>query len=181
MDLSGIISIAGMSGLYKVVAQTKSGLIVESIVDKKRIPTYSTQRISALEEISIYTTGEDALLKEVLTKMADKLSFATAPDHKSADKDILDFFSEVMPEFDKARVHISDIRKVINWYNILQKNDLLKKQEDTKEDAEKTKIIMAAEEKAKTYNKPSGRDSIAKPHKAAGARITQTTRKTGTA
>ncbi len=181
MDLSGIISIAGMSGLYKVVAQTKNGLIVESIVDKKRIPTYSTQRISALEEISIYTTGEDALLKDVLAKMAEKLTFGPAPDHKSADQEILHFFSEAMPDFDKDRVHISDIRKVINWYNILQKNDLLKKQADTKEETEKTKVIIAAEEKAKTYSKPSVRDSVAKPHKAAGARITQTTRKTGTA
>src|ERR1035437_1610977 len=171
MDLSGIISITGMSGLYKVVAQTKNGLIVESVVEKKRIPTYSNQRISALEEISIYTTGEDALLKEVLQKMADKLSFGPAADHKSPEPEILKFFAEVIPEFDKESVHISDIRKVINWYNILQKNDLLKKQEATKEDSEKTKVIMAAEEKAKTYSKPSAKDPVSRPHKAAGARI----------
>jgi hypothetical protein len=181
MDLKGIISIAGLSGLYKVVAQTKGGLIVESLVDKKRIPTYANQRVSALDEISIYTSSEDAPLKTVLQKMAEKLNFGPATDHKASEQDILKFFEDVMPEFDKERVHTSDIRKVILWYGILQKNDLLKKQEDPAENEAAAKVRTAAEEKAKTYNKVSSKDSVAKPHKAAGARKTQTTRKTGTA
>ena len=65
MDLSGIISIAGMSGLYKVIAQSKNGLIVESLIDKKRIPAHSTSRISSLEDVSIFSTGDDVSLKEV--------------------------------------------------------------------------------------------------------------------
>ncbi len=182
MDLKGILSIAGMSGLYKVVAQTKGGLIVESLADKKRIPTYANQRVSALEEISIYTSSEDAPLKSVLQKIADKLDYAPAPDHKSNEQEMLKFFEEVMPDFDKVRVHTSDIRKVINWYGILQKNDLLKKQEEPESTDASSKIKTAAEEKAKTYAKASAKDSVAaKPHKVAGARKTQTTRKTGTA
>ena len=66
MDLSGIISIAGMSGLYKVIAQTKSGLVVESLLDKKRVPAYSTSKVSTLEEVSIYSTGYNTLQKEGL-------------------------------------------------------------------------------------------------------------------
>jgi len=181
MDLKGIISIAGMSGLYKVVAQTKGGLIVESLVDKKRIPTYANQRVSALDEISIYTTSEDAPLKTVLLKMAEKLNYGPVIEHKGKEEEILKFFAEIMPEFDKERVHTSDIRKVILWYGILQKNDLLKKQETSDENDPAAKIRTAAEEKAKTYSKASVKDSVAKPHKAAGARKTQTTRKTGTA
>lgn len=183
MDLSGIISIAGMSGLYKAVAQTKNGLIVESLVEKKRVPTYSTQRISALDEISIYTTGDDMPLKDVFQKMADKLNGGPAVDHKATDDELKAFFAGAMPEYDKERVYISDIRKVINWYNILQKNDLLKdnKEAEAAADSDKAKVKIPGEEKAKTYSKPAVKDSVAKPHKAAGAKKTQTTRKTGTA
>lgn len=180
MDLSGIISVAGMSGLYKVVAQTKGGLIVESIIEKKRIPTYSTQRISALEDISIFTTNEDLPLKEIFKKIFDKLAGTEAIDHKESDDKLKSFFSDAVPEYDKERVYISDIRKVINWYNILQKNDLLKENE-TADDTEKTKIKIAAEEKAKTYGKPLVKDSVSKPIKPAAPKKTQTTRKTGTA
>ena len=180
MDLSGIISIAGMSGLYKVVAQTKNGLIVESIAEKKRVPTYSTQRISALEDISIFTTGEDMPLKDILQKISDKLTAGPALDHKAADDELKAFFAEAVPEYDKERVYISDIRKVINWYNILQKNDLLKEKEKT-DDTEKTKVKIAAEEKAKTYSKPVIKDSMSKPIKTAAPKKTQTARKSGAA
>lgn len=182
MDLSGIISIAGMSGLYKVVAQTKNGLIVESIVEKKRVPTYSTQRISALEDISIFTTGEDMPLKDILKKISDKLTGGPAIDHKAADEALKTFFAEAVPEYDKERVYISDIRKVINWYNVLQKNDLLKEKASSDDaDPEKTKVKIAAEEKAKTYSKPVVKDSMSKPLKTAAPKKTQTTRKTGAA
>jgi hypothetical protein len=180
MDLSGIISIAGMSGIYKVVAQTKNGLIVESIAEKKRVPTYSTQRISALEDISIFTTGDDMPLKDVLQKISDKLSGGPALDHKAADEELKTFFASALPEYDKERVYISDIRKVINWYNTLQKGDLLKEKEKT-EDSDKTKINIAAEEKAKTYSKPVVKDNKSRTSKAAPPKKTQTTRKTGTA
>jgi len=72
MDLSGVISIAGMSGLYKVVAQTKNGLIVESLTDKKRVPVYATNKVSTLDDVRIYSTGDDVPLKEVLQKIYDK-------------------------------------------------------------------------------------------------------------
>lgn len=180
MDLSGIISIAGMSGLYKVVAQTKNGLIVESIVEKKRIPTYATHRISALEEVSVFTTGDDIPLKDVFQKIVDKLSGGSALDSKSPDEQLKSFLAEVVPEYDKERVYISDIRKIISWYNILQKNDLLKEKEKT-EDTDKTKIKIAAEEKAKTYSKPMNDGNLSKTPKAAAPKKIQTTRKTGTA
>ncbi len=180
MDLSGIISIAGMSGLYKVVAQTKSGLIVESIVEKKRIPTYATHRISALEEVSVFTTGDDMPLKDVFQKIVDKLAGGPALDSKSPDEQLKSFLGEAVPEYDKERVYISDIRKIINWYNILQKNDLLKEKEKT-EDTDKTKIKIAAEEKAKTYSKPVNDGGLSKAPKAAAPKKIQTTRKTGTA
>jgi hypothetical protein len=128
MDISGVISISGMSGLHKVIAQTKNGVIVESLADKKRFPAYSSSRISSLDDISIYTTGEDLPLKDALKKVFEKEKGGPAPDHKASDAELLKYFESVLPEYDKERVHTSDIRKLINWYNLLQKTDLLTKE-----------------------------------------------------
>jgi len=180
MDLSGVISIGGMSGLYKVVSQAKNGFIVESLIDKKRMPAYSHYKISALQEISVFTTGEDMPLKDVMQKMFDKTSGAPAIDHKSADADLKKYFADTVPEHDSERVHLSDIRKIIMWYNMLQKTDLLTKKEETAEDSEASKIL-ADGEKAKTTQKKL-KDNAVKPVKTAGTKVkTQGVRKTGTA
>jgi hypothetical protein len=128
MDLSGVISISGMSGLHKVIAQTKNGVIVESLADKKRFPAYSSSRISALEDISIYTKGEDLPLRDAMAKIFEKEKGGPAPDHKTGDADLLKYMAVVIPEYDQDRVHTSDVRKLINWYNLLQKTDLLTKE-----------------------------------------------------
>ncbi len=130
MDLSGIIAVAGMSGLYKVVAQTKNGLIVESLTDKKRVPVYATNKVSTLEEVRIYSTGDDVPLKEVLQKIYDKENGGLATDHKSPDADLKKYFKTAFPEYDEDRVYVSDIKKVINWYNTLHKHGLLEKKEE---------------------------------------------------
>jgi hypothetical protein len=154
MDLSGVISISGVAGLHKVIAQTKNGVIVESLADKKRFPAYSTSRISALEDISIYTTGEDLPLKDVLAKVFAKEKGGPAPDPKTSDAELLKYFSTVLPEYDKERVHTSDVRKLINWYNLLQKTDLLTK-EPKADEAEHTEIPKpgAEADKQKTAQK----------------------------
>ena len=152
MDLSGIISIGGMSGLYKVVAQSKNGIIVESLVDKKRIPAYSNYKISALDEISVFSSSEDIPLKDVFMKIAEKENFGLAIEHKSADEDLKKYFLAALPNYDKERVHVSDIRKMIQWYNLLQKCDLVKKEEE-KKDAEASGAVdvkAVLEEKSKT-------------------------------
>ncbi|MEO6902685.1 MAG: DUF5606 domain-containing protein [Bacteroidia bacterium] len=179
MDLTGIISIAGMSGLYKVVAQTKSGLIVESLIDKKRIPAYSTSKVSALEEVSIYSTADDVPLKDVFQKIHDKEKGGAAIDHKVADVELKKYLKTVFPEYDEERVYVSDIKKVINWYNILQKEGLLeKKEEEKKEDKPKVKAAADAKGAAKTKVK----DTKAKPVKTASSKVkTQGVRKTGVA
>lgn len=176
MTISGIISIAGMPGLYKVIAQTKNGFVVESLLDKKRIPAYSHYKISTLEDISIFTTSDNVPLKDVLQKIMDKENGGPSIDHKTEDSKLKKYFDEVFSDYDKERVHISDMRKMINWYNILQKNDLLKASDDSKEEGTK---IKASEEKTKITAK-------AKPKKAnvktsAGSKKTQGVRKTGVA
>ena len=139
MDLSKILSISGKPGLYNMLAQTKNGLVVESMTDGKKFTAFSHERISTLEEISIYTEDEDISLKEVLKFMYEKLNGKAALSHKSSSTELKAFFEEVVPNYDKENVYVSDIKKVINWYNLLQEKDILsfeeEKEEEKKEEA----------------------------------------------
>ena len=180
MNLSGIISISGMSGLYKVIAQSKNGLIVESLADKKRLPAHATNRVSALEDVSIYSTGEDVPLKEVFQKIYDKEKGGQAMDHKSGDAEMKAYFKKAFAEYDEDRVYASDIKKGLMWYNILQKEGLLDAKEEKAEEVKETKPKGKAE--AKSGAKTKVKDTSSKPVKTASAKVkTQGVRKTGTA
>lgn len=119
--LKNILSITGKPGLYKLVSQGNNMLIVESLLDGKRMPTYSRDKIVSLGEISMYTMGDDVPLSEVLTKLGEKEGLkVVAFDPKKADNaQLSNFFGEVLPDYDRDRVYPSDIRKLIQWYNIL--------------------------------------------------------------
>jgi hypothetical protein len=180
MDLSGIISIGGMSGLYKVIAQTKNGLIVESLIDKKRIPAYATHKVSALEDVSIYSAGDDVALKDVFQKIYDKEKGGPCIDHKSPDAEIKKYFKVAFAEYDEDRVYISDIKKVLNWYNTLQKEGLLEKKAEEKNEDDKPKIKVG--ETPTPTVKGKAKDLNAKPVKTASSKVkTQGVRKTGVA
>ncbi len=119
--LKNILAISGKPGLFKLVSRGTNMLIVESLIDGKRIPTYSRDKIVSLAEVSMYTTGEDVSLSEVLNALGKKYNFkAVEMDAKKADNEELRaFFAEVLPTFDRDRVYPSDIRKLITWYNLL--------------------------------------------------------------
>lgn len=154
MDLSGIISISGKPGLFKVVAQSKNNIIVESLLNKKRFPAYSTDRISALEDISIYTYEDDVPLREVFTKIAEKENCGPAPSHKESAKKLASYLEEVLPDYDEDRVYSSDIKKLYQWYNILQKEGLITLEEDKEEDSQsKDKSKQESENKKTTAKK----------------------------
>lgn len=123
--LKGILSISGQPGLYKLVAEAKNNIVVESLDNNKRMPVYSTSKVSALEDIAIFTTKEDLPLKEVFKAISEKENGGAAISPKSSDKDLKSYFQVVVPDFDKERVYASDIKKVLNWYNILQEKNLL--------------------------------------------------------
>lgn len=185
MDLTGIISIAGMSGLYKVIAQTKNGLIVESLADKKRTPVYATHKVSTLEDVRIYSTGDEVPLKDVFQKIYDKEKGALAGvDTKAADAELKKYFKGVFAEYDEDRVYGSDIKKVISWYNILHKEGLLEKKAEEAAEEEKPKEEKAAKVKtteAKTV-KPKAKEAKPKAVKTASAKVkAQGVRKTGVA
>lgn len=142
MDLSGIISISGKPGLAKIVTQSRNGIIVESLIDGKKFPVVGTERISSLEDISIYTYEEDVLLLEVFKKMFEHYKGKEALSHKTDASQLKTTFGEILPNFDEDKVYSSDIKKVFQWYNLLLKGGFLKeekKKEDTKSDSKKTK------------------------------------------
>lgn len=143
--LKGILAISGQSGLFKLVAEAKNNIIVESLDTGKRMPAYSTNKISALEDIAIYTDTADVPLKEVFQIIAEKENFGQAPDHKSNTSQLKSYFAEILPSYDRDRVYVSDIKKVMQWYNILQEKDMLdfseeetEEQKDNEEDGEKS-------------------------------------------
>lgn len=119
--LKDILAITGKPGLYKLVSRGNNMLIVESLVDGKRMPTYARDRIVALSDVSMFTNADDVSLSEVLTSAGKKEEFKpVAMDPKKADnKQLQTWFDEVLPDWDCDRVYPSDIRKLIQWYNIL--------------------------------------------------------------
>jgi hypothetical protein len=134
MDLKKILAISGKPGLYVLVAQTKSGALVESLIDKKRIPAFATDRISSLEEISIFTTDEETPLKEVFKTIYQKENGGACPiDSKTDNNKLKSYFAEVLPDYDAERVYVSDMKKVFNWYNLLQTQGLIDLVEETEE------------------------------------------------
>lgn len=120
--LETILSIAGKPGLYKLVSRAKMNLIVETIDEKKkRMPTFATDRVTSLSDISMFTEGEDVPLYEVLVKVREKEEgkIASLDWRKASAKQLQDYFAEVLPDFDRDRVHNSDIKKLLQWYDIL--------------------------------------------------------------
>ncbi len=134
--LKEILSISGKPGLYKLINNTANAIIVESLLDGKRFPAYSNSKIISLEDISIYTENEDMLLRDVLKRIRDKENGQAIFSHKEATEKIIAYFGEVVPEYDKDRVYVSDMRKIIQWYNLLAEKKMLNF-EDTKEEEEK--------------------------------------------
>jgi len=143
MDLSKVLTVSGKSGLYELVTETKNGFIAETIPAGKRFPVFSHERISALEEISIFRSDdEDIGLGEIFKIMHEKHEGNISIDAKSDNDTLKAYFEEIVPNYDKERVYVSDIKKVLSWYNILTENELLDfseetEEEKTDEDAEK--------------------------------------------
>lgn len=165
MDLTGIISISGRPGLYKVITQGKNSVIVESVVDKRRFPAYATDKISALEDISIYTLESDVPLKEVFTSFYKKYDGKAALSHKEDVINLQEVLFELLPDYDEDRVYPSDIKKLFQWYNLLLKSGNIKLEEPKKEakpKAEKKDTEKKAPAKKAAAKKPAAKKPAAK-------------------
>ncbi len=144
--LKGILSISGQSGLFKLVAESKNNIIVESLDTHKRIPVYSTSKVSALEDIAIYTETSDIPLKDIFKAISDKEDGGSAISHKVSTNELKTYFEEVVPDFDKDRVYVSDIKKVLQWYNSLQEKEMLDFSEPEPEEERETEEPASTEE-----------------------------------
>ncbi|VBB43440.1 conserved hypothetical protein [uncultured Paludibacter sp.] len=161
--LKEILSITGKSGLYKLVSQGKNMLIVESLIDGSRIPAFAKDKAVSLGDIAIFTDTEEVPLGEVLEKIKEKEKGEKCSINPKSDNDILrKYLGEVLPDFDRDRVYPSDIRKLLNWYNILT-------------DAKMTDFVVKEEEQEKTEEKPEGKEEIKEKKKAS---VTSTAKKT---
>lgn len=114
------MAISGKPGLYKLVSQSRNGIIVESLETKKRIPAYASDKVSALEDIAIYSGDEEVHLKEVFKLIAEKYDHKQSITTKASNDEIKAVFAEILPEYDREKVYVSDMKKVFNWYNIIQ-------------------------------------------------------------
>ncbi len=123
--LKDILSISGKGGLYKYISQGRNGIIVESLHDKKRINATAAAKISSLEDISVFTEDGEVSLEELFKRIKDKENSGPAISHKASNDELKKYFAEILPEYDRERVYVSDIKKIINWYNILQGLEML--------------------------------------------------------
>ena len=186
MELKDIVSIGGIGGLHKIVGQRPTGLIVETIdKDAKRFPTNLTQKVSILEDISIYTIDGEASLSEVLLLIHKQDQEEPAPNKKDPEDTIRGYMEKVLPNYDKERVYISDLKKLFHWYHIL-KDELdwksLEPETDEKEESKDEKKTAAKKTSASKSTKAKPKADAkgkAKPKSANVKSKTSTPRKTG--
>ncbi len=123
MSLEKIVAVAGKPGLFEIISQSKGGLIVASLIDKKKLPINAMHNVSVLNDIAIYTYEEEVPLRNVLKTIADKHDNKEAISHKESNEKLLTFFGDILPDFDEERVYASNVKKIVQWYNILSKTE----------------------------------------------------------
>jgi hypothetical protein len=163
--LKDILSISGYGGLFKFISQGRNGIIVESLDDGRRMNASATAKISALEDIAIFTDTEDLPLKDVFKAISEKENGGAAIAHKSSADELKNYFAEVLPDYDRDRVYVSDIKKVVNWYNILQKLELLnfeEEEEEAKEEEVKEEPKKEVKEEKAPAKKPAAKTTAKK-------------------
>lgn len=156
MNLKDILAISGEGTLFRFIAQGKNAVIVENLESGRRFSAGATAKVSALDEISIYTTGEDMPLSKVMDLIWEKENGGQAVSHRQPDGELKKYFGEVMPDYDRDRVYTSDIKKVLHWYNILQGLNLLVKEEEKPEEGETGSGSATSGEKAEEKAEDAG-------------------------
>lgn len=167
--LKNILAITGKPGLYQLVSRGNNTLIVESLIDGKRIPTFARDKIISLSDVSMFTMGEDIPLSDVLTKLGAKEGLKVASiDFKNATTDALrDYFAQVLEDYDRERVYPSDIRKLIQWYNILINAGITDFSVEEEENANQTPDTKSKEQGVRSKEQGARNKTQVKTQKAA--------------
>ncbi len=132
MNLKDIMAISGYSGLFRFVSQGRGGVIVEGLIDKKRMTASGSSRVSALDDIAIFTDDKEVPLKVILRSIFQKENGGPTIDPKSTPDQLKKYFEKILPEYNREKVYPSDIKKVLTWYGLLLSNNII----DLEEDAE---------------------------------------------
>ncbi|MES2412100.1 MAG: DUF5606 domain-containing protein, partial [Bacteroidota bacterium] len=155
MNVEKILAIAGKPGLFELKVQTRSGFLAESLLDGKKITVGLRSNVSLLSEISMYTYTEEKPLVEIMRAIAIKENEGpTSVSHKEDNANLIAYFKEILPDYDEDRVYASDIKKLLNWYNILQAKGKVSKEEPKIENADEIKDQVVEEVKAKKEAAP---------------------------
>ena len=153
MQLEKIISISGKPGLYKLISQLKSGFIVEDVLTKKKASISNSSQVSLLDNIAMFTFDKEVPLFEVFENVAKNEDFKETISHKSTDAELKDFMLKSLPDYDTERVYVSDIKKLAQWYNTLNKagyitpESFVKAEETAEETSEKSEVTEKKETK----------------------------------
>lgn len=158
MNVDKILAIAGKPGLFELKIQTRSGFLAELLLDGKKITVGMRSNVSLLTEISMYTYSEEKPLVEIMRAIAIKENEGPAISHKEDNAKLVAYFKEILPDYDEDRVYASDIKKLLNWYNILQAKGLVSKEEPKVENAETIKEEVVEEVKAKKATKKTKKE-----------------------
>ena len=145
MVLKDIMAISGQQGLYRFIAQGKNAIIVEHLETKIRSSAFTSARVSSLEEISIFTEEEDMPLGKVLDRIHEKENGGPTIDYKTDPEGLKSWFEEILPNYNRDKVYVSDIKKIAQWYNILHKLNLLIKEEPEKKDTPEGEVRTEGE------------------------------------
>jgi hypothetical protein len=155
MTLDKILAIAGKPGLFALKIQTRTGFVAESLIDGKKITVGLKSNVSLLSEISVYTYSEEKPLTEIMRTIAIKEDNGPAISHKEENSKLTAYFLEILPDYDQERVYPSDIKKILNWYNMLQAKGLVSKEEPKIENAEEVLDKVVKEVAAEKADKPA--------------------------
>ena len=166
MNLEKILAISGKPGLYVLKVQTRTGFVAESLLDGKKITVNLKSNVSLLSEISIYTYEGEKPLAEIMQKIADKENKGPALSHKEDNAKLTAYFKEILPDYDEERVYPSDIKKVLNWYNMLQAKGLVTDEVAatvaTEEAPVAEEVVAVAEESPVTEVEAPAKKAVAK-------------------
>jgi hypothetical protein len=153
MNLKEILAISGYSGLFRFISQGRNGVIVEGLIDKKRMNATSSMRVSALDDIAIFTSEKEVPLKEIFRIIFKKEDGKICIDPKSPNDKLKGYFAEILPDYDQDKVYVSDMKKVFSWYNLLLAQNMIDLEED-KEEATEAKEETIAKETEETKKEP---------------------------
>ena len=161
MKITDILAVAGKPGLYQVLASGSASIVVESMVDGKRSSVPGTARVSNLADITMYTHDDDVPLLDILNRMHDAQKGAEGPSHKDAAQTIRDFVDGIVPELDHDRVYQSDLKKLVQWYNLLVSKGAFPL--EAPEKPEEAPAEEAPKKEAKAEKKPAKKAAAKKP------------------